>query len=107
MSGGVSALGARIYIYDSRWLAHFRWRFIEGVASRATFLNGFFVFRVPIWQKVVVRSFGWLLVGCWLVFGWLVSFSLSLYIKIKCELPIARPRRPYVNVDLYKLRLIT
>ena len=29
-------------------------RFIEGVSSRATFLNVFFVFRVLIWQEVFV-----------------------------------------------------
>ena len=85
-----------IYIYDSRWLAHFRCRFIEGVWSRATFLNGFLLFGVWFWRCVcVIYRFGQLwLSKCvsgeglvrsrWLapVRGVLRHPSLSIYKKI-------------------------
>ena len=63
VSGG-SARSARvyiyiyIYIYDSRSLAYFRCRFIEGVVSRATFLNGFLLFGVWFWRWGWFRSLG-------------------------------------------------
>ena len=118
MSGG-SAHSARVYIYIYIRFAlacAFSLEVYRGCVVARYIFKWFFVFRVLIWQKVfVIYRFRplWLsrcvsgeglVRSRWLALLGLLrgDFGASFfpYINIFCELPIARPRRPYV-IDLF------
>ena len=95
MSGG-SARSARVYIYIYIYIymrfalaCVFSLQVYRGGGVARYIFKWFFALRGLVLALGLV-SFAWAVVR-----GFEASFFL--YINIFCELPIARPRRPYVN----------
>ena len=92
MSGVGAGLGARIYIYIYIRFAlacAFSLQVYRGCVLARYIFKWFFALRGLVLALGLV-SFAWAVVR-----GFEASFFL--YINIFCELPIARPRRPYVR----------